>query len=149
MIGRRVDTFDDIDRAGDYCLGTIEDHGTSKRCVWFLLPIHEGETKYARPTRGSAIHAVYEPPWTFRECPDGSVEIRASIACGRSAPVRRTFTPERSSDTTTSPVSVRLTVRNSNPRPTNIAVATAATNAHRGRYVPAIPNLVGPLAPTL
>lgn len=81
MIGRRVATFDDIEKAGDYCLDTIEDHGTTKRCVWFLLPLHEGETKYDRPTPGSGIHAVYEPPWVFRECGDGSVEIRESIAC--------------------------------------------------------------------
>lgn len=86
MQGRRVATFDEIEKAGDYCLGSIEDHGTSKRCVWFLLPIHEGETKYDRPTRGSGIHAVHEPPWVFRECDDGSVEIRASIAWGRSEP---------------------------------------------------------------
>lgn len=87
MIGRRVATFDDIEQAGDYCLDQIQDaDGATKRCVWFLLPIHEGETKYDRPTRGSGIHAVYEPPWTFRECADGSVEIRASIACGRHDP---------------------------------------------------------------
>lgn len=81
--GRRVDTFDDIERAGDYCLDQVEYKGEVKRCVWFLLPIHEGETLYDRPTRGSGLHAVYEPPWVFRECPDGSVEIRESIACGR------------------------------------------------------------------
>lgn len=82
MIGRRVSSFDDIEKAGDYCLDQIEDaDGATKRCVWFLLPVHEGATKYDRPTRGSGIHAVYEPPWVFRECPDGSVEIRESIAC--------------------------------------------------------------------
>lgn len=86
MIGRRVATVDDengIERAGDYCLSSIDDHGTTKRAVWFLLPIHEGATKFDRPTRGSGLHMVTEPPWTFRECADGSVEIRASIACGR------------------------------------------------------------------
>lgn len=83
MQGRRVETFDEIERAGDYCLGAVDDHGTTRRFVWFLLPIHEGETKYDRPTRGSGIHGVGEPPWTFRECADGSIEIRASIACGR------------------------------------------------------------------
>lgn len=92
MIGRRVATFDDIHLAGDYC-GPEEitlkvDPETQEpiemgRVVWFLLPIHEGTDKYERPTRGSGIHAVYEPPWVFRECDDGSVEIRESIACGR------------------------------------------------------------------
>lgn len=51
--------------------------------MWFLLPVHEGATKFDRPTEGSGLHRVTEPPWTFRECPDGSLEIRASIACGQ------------------------------------------------------------------
>lgn len=83
MKGRRVRTVDDLERAGDYCLDTIEDNGETKRCVWFLLPTHEGATRFDRPTRGSGLHMVTEPPWTFRECSDGSIEIRASIACGR------------------------------------------------------------------
>jgi hypothetical protein len=83
VIGRRVDDSEDLERAGDYALGTIDDQGTIKRCVWFLLPIHEGETMFDRPTRGSGLHMVVEPPWVFRECQDGSVEIRESIACGR------------------------------------------------------------------
>lgn len=86
MIGRRVETFDDIERAGDYCLGVIDDHGVLKPWMWFLLPIHEGETKFDRPTRGSGIHGISEPPWVFRECADGSVEVRESIACGRPDP---------------------------------------------------------------
>lgn len=86
--GRRVATFDELEQAGDYCLDSIEDRGDggSKRCVWFLLPLHEGATKYERPTRGSGVHMVTEPPWVFRECDDGSIEIRESIACGRHDP---------------------------------------------------------------
>lgn len=83
MIGRRVADFDDLEKAGDYCLVQVEVKGEIKPHVWFLLPIHEGKDKFDRPTRGSGVHGVTEPPWTFRECPDGSVEIRASIACGR------------------------------------------------------------------
>lgn len=83
MIGRRVATIDDIERAGDYCL---TGEGGGGRGVWFLLPIHEGTTKFDRPTPGSGLHRVSEPPWTFRECADGSVEVRASIACGRRDP---------------------------------------------------------------
>lgn len=82
---RRVETFDDLARAGDYCGPepiTLAE-GVRGRVVWFLLPIHVGADVYDRPTRGSGLHGVYEPPWTFRECDDGSVEIRASIACGR------------------------------------------------------------------
>lgn len=88
MIGRRVKTIDDIEKAGDYCLTGEFNANDDKanRGVWFLLPIHEGKTKFDRPTRGSGLHRVSEPPWTFRECDDGSVEIRASIACGRMHP---------------------------------------------------------------
>lgn len=83
FVGRRVADFDAIERAGDYCLSAIEEHGETKPCIWFLLPIHEGDTKYDRPSRGSGLHMVTEPPWAFRDCPDGSIEVRASIACGR------------------------------------------------------------------
>jgi hypothetical protein len=84
MIGRRVATVEDLERAGDYA-GPFDDF-EGERGVWFLLPIHEGATKFDRPTRGSGLHRVSEPPWSFRECADGSVEIRESIACGRREP---------------------------------------------------------------
>lgn len=83
--GRRVATMDDLTQAGDYC-GPFPIHygeNDDRQQVWFLLPIHEGVDKFDRPTRGSGLHGVSSPPWTFRECPDGSLEIRASIACGR------------------------------------------------------------------
>ncbi len=85
---RRVETFDNIEKAGDYCgpKSIYLSGGKKGRVVWFLLPIHEGKHVYERPTRGSGLHAVYEPPWSFRECSDDSVEIRASIACGRHDP---------------------------------------------------------------
>lgn len=85
MIGRRVASIDEIEKAGDYFGPTDEidkDGNVIGRGVWFLLPIHEGD-KFDRATRGSGLHRVAEPPWTFRECDDGSLEIRASIACGR------------------------------------------------------------------
>jgi hypothetical protein len=84
VIGRRVATVDEIERAGDYA-GPFDDQ-ENVRGVWFLLPTHEGGTKFERPTRGSGLHRVTEPPWSFRECTDGSLEIRASIACGRHDP---------------------------------------------------------------
>lgn len=89
MKGRRVASFDDIERAGDY-FGPIdevdEDGNVIGRGVWFLLPIHEGTSPYERPTPGSGLHRASEPPWVFRECEDGSLEIRESIACGRHDP---------------------------------------------------------------
>lgn len=84
MIGRRVATFDDFEQAGDYCLtDEVDADGNVKgRGLWFLLPTHQGD-KFARETPGSGLHRISEPPWTFRECPDGSIEVRASILCGR------------------------------------------------------------------
>jgi hypothetical protein len=88
--GRRVASIDDLDQAGDYCGPVDEVHQvdgqlvpTGATGVWFLLPTHEGKDMFDRPTSGSGLHHVTSPPWVFRECPDGSVEIRESIACGR------------------------------------------------------------------
>jgi hypothetical protein len=89
MLGRRVASFDELERAGDYFGPTneVDAEGTVvRRGVWFLLPIHEGSSVFERPTRGSGLHRVAEPPWVFRECADGSLEIRESIACGRHDP---------------------------------------------------------------
>jgi hypothetical protein len=79
MIGRRVATFDDIERAGDYYGPTEEVDAEGRvvgRNVWFLLPTHAGGSKFERITPASGLHRVSEPPWTFRE----------SIACGRGSP---------------------------------------------------------------
>lgn len=79
---RRVHSMDDLEQAGDYYGPTDEvdqEGNVTGRGVWFLLPIHEFE----RVTEGSGLHRVSEPPWSFRECADGSLEIRASILCGR------------------------------------------------------------------
>lgn len=87
MIGRRVQTFDELAKAGDYFGPTNEtdgqDNPTGKRGLWFILPIHEGEDVYNRDKPGNGLHRITEPPWTFRECDDGSLEVRASILCGR------------------------------------------------------------------
>lgn len=76
---RRVATVDDITQAGDYCLDQVQVQGELRPHLWFLLPIHEGDSKFSRPTPGSGLHGITDPPWTFRECDDGSVEVRASI----------------------------------------------------------------------
>jgi hypothetical protein len=83
MIGCRVATMDDLECAGDYTgPAPIVYPDGERQMVQFLLPVHEGKDLFDRPTRGSGMHMVTSPPWTFRECPDGSLEIRASIACG-------------------------------------------------------------------
>lgn len=80
---RRVDSFDDIERPGDYFGPAPVIHpGGERQQVWFLLPVHEGGDMFDRPTQGSGLHGVSSPPWEFRECPDGSLEIRPSIGCG-------------------------------------------------------------------
>lgn len=81
---RRVAGIGMLEQAGDYFgpVPVIYPDGERPQ-VWFLLPLHEGSDMFDRPTRGSGLHGVSQPPWTFRECPDGSLEIRASIACGR------------------------------------------------------------------
>lgn len=81
---RRVDAMEDLERAGDYTgPHPIEfSEGADGLVVWFLLPIHHGKNMYDHKDQGSGVHGVYSPPWTFRECQDGSVEIRASIGCG-------------------------------------------------------------------
>jgi hypothetical protein len=85
---RRVPSVDDLEHAGDYSgPHPVRLHeGGEGLAVWFLLPVHQGRDMFDRPTRGSGLHGVYSPPWTFRECADGSLEIRASIACGRRDP---------------------------------------------------------------
>jgi hypothetical protein len=79
---RRVHSFDDIIKAGDYWLTEVEIKGVATPEVFFLLPIHTGFDKYDHSRQGCGIHGVTSPPWTFRECADGSLEIRASIGCG-------------------------------------------------------------------
>lgn len=81
--GRRVSSFDEIELAGDYQLHEVTVGKDVKRALTFLLPIHQGADKFDHASEGSGIHMITEPPWTFRECDDGSVEVRASILCGR------------------------------------------------------------------
>jgi hypothetical protein len=87
VIGRRLQpvagTFDGVPRLvlpfggvvdlrwqpGDYC-GPITGYTGDKPAVFYLLP-------NAQP--GDRLHHVCSPPHTFRECPDGSLEIRNSI----------------------------------------------------------------------
>lgn len=94
FIGRRVARMKDLELPGDYtgphmCVhhpGTPEE--TLVPHVWYLLPIHQlgAHRLEYEVSIGSGIHGCESPPWVFRECPDGSLEIRESIACGRGTP---------------------------------------------------------------
>lgn len=103
---RRVPSMEDIERPGDYSGPTTELNAKGEpigRSVWFLLPTADPASPYGhgeydssaapevnRATwlahRHNGLHRVTEPPWVFRECADGSLEIRASIASGRGDP---------------------------------------------------------------
>jgi hypothetical protein len=75
MIGRRVGTVAEIVRPGDYC-GPISSYTGEVESCFFLLPTSRD---VEAAVGGRSIHHVAFPPHTYRECPDGSLEIRASI----------------------------------------------------------------------
>lgn len=76
---RRVESFDAIERPGDYC-GPVTVDGHADVSVWALLPTHpEGVDKFARPTPQSGLIRVASPPHTFVEHEDGSLEVQPSI----------------------------------------------------------------------
>jgi hypothetical protein len=66
MIGRRVGSFGEIERPGDY-FGSATGFDDGKETCFFRGPAcdHLGRVTF--------------PPHSYRECADGSLEIRASI----------------------------------------------------------------------
>ena len=75
MIGRRVTSFGNIEKSGDY-YGPVRGYTGDKEACFFLLP---GSRDEDAPPGHRSVHHVTFPPHTYRECPDGSLEIRASI----------------------------------------------------------------------
>ena len=73
MIGRRVHDFTEIEQPGDY-FGPEKLDGTET--CWFLKPNARDPDV---PPRARSVQHVNFPPHTYRECPDGSLEIRNSI----------------------------------------------------------------------
>lgn len=61
---------------GDYC-GPIVGYTGEKPSVFFLLPTARDEDA---PAPARSIRHVCSPPHVFRECADGSLEIRESIS---------------------------------------------------------------------
>jgi len=76
MIGRRVASLAEVEQPGDY-FGPTRDFTGDLPAVFFLKP--NARDADAPPGARSVQH-VCSPPHTFRECPDGSLEIRASIS---------------------------------------------------------------------
>lgn len=75
MIGRRVASMGEIERPGDY-YGPTTRYTGNKTAVFFLKPNARDDDA---PPRARSLQHVTSPPHTFRECADGSLEIRASI----------------------------------------------------------------------
>lgn len=75
VIGRRVATVGEIERPGDYC-GPIKGYTDTELSCFFLKPNARDDDA---PPSARGIQHVNFPPHTYRECPDGSLEIRASI----------------------------------------------------------------------
>lgn len=75
MKGRRVKSLADVNKPGDY-FGPAMGWTGDALAVFFLLPNSRDD---GAPHGQRRIHHVVSPPHVFRECPDGSLEIRESI----------------------------------------------------------------------
>lgn len=79
MIGRRHPVVDGKvtwpELPGDYC-GPVYGHTGDVPAVFFLKP---NARDADAPKCARAVQHVVFPPHTFRECPDGSLEIRNSL----------------------------------------------------------------------
>ena len=78
VTGRRVSTVEEVVRPGDYC-GPLTGYTGDKEACFFLLPTASGDNPLHRTEDANGLHHVTFPPHTYRECEDGSLEIRASI----------------------------------------------------------------------
>ena len=76
MIGRRVTSMTEIERAGDY-FGPVKGYTGDLEACFFLKPNARDD---GVPARSRSVQHVCFPPHTYRECPDGSLEIRPSIS---------------------------------------------------------------------
>ena len=64
---------------GDYC-GPFDGYTGGKPAVFFRLPVKADDEHDPMVGLGGIRHVV-SPPHVFRECPDGSLEIRESLGC--------------------------------------------------------------------
>lgn len=76
---RRVPTVHDIERAGDYSGPHHGYTGDGRQAVFFLLPIAQRPAPLNGRGPADRLHHVTAPPHVFRECADGSLEVRESI----------------------------------------------------------------------
>jgi hypothetical protein len=76
VIGRRVTSLGEVERPGDY-FGPVTGFTGDLPAVFFLKP---NARDPGVPARSRSIQHVCSPPHAFRECADGSLEIRPSIS---------------------------------------------------------------------
>jgi hypothetical protein len=76
VIGRRVATLAEIELPGDYC-GPVRGYTGDLEACFFLKPNARDE---GAPAHSRSLQHVVFPPHTYRECADGSLEIRPSIS---------------------------------------------------------------------
>lgn len=79
MIGRRLPVDGQHpapEQPGDYC-GPVMGYTGDKPAVFFLKP---NSRDPGAPARARSVQHVTSPPHVFRECADGSLEIRNSIS---------------------------------------------------------------------
>lgn len=87
MIGRRVGSVEEITQPGDYYLNEHGTAGADDRALWFWLPKNDPNRFEGIPQ----LNRITEPPWVFRECADGSIEVRESILTYESTPEAEPF----------------------------------------------------------
>ena len=76
MIGRRVASLAEVEQPGDY-YGPTDRYTGGAWAVFFLKPNARDEDA---PPQARSVQHVCSPPHAFRECPDGSLEIRPSVS---------------------------------------------------------------------
>lgn len=75
-LGRRVHSLAEIEKPGDY-FGPSDTYHDGIPRVFFLKPNAYDATT---PLRFRSVQHAASPPHRFRECPDGSLEIRESLS---------------------------------------------------------------------
>jgi hypothetical protein len=78
VIGRRVTSRAEVEQPGDYC-GPVKGYTGDLEACFFLKPNARDEG--VPPRARSVQHVCFSPDHhSYRECPDGSLEIRPSIS---------------------------------------------------------------------
>lgn len=80
--GRRVDTLEELERPGDYCVcyQQRKDRSTGIGCLWFVMPDGEWGRIAGKGFGQPQTHTgVPEPEWEIAEDKNGIVTVKPSI----------------------------------------------------------------------